>query len=117
MAAGQIGGRDPIGIKGVSSRQHPLLAFGDITLPLQITGPSAEFDMGFLARDGKTVKFDAVVCLDAAPSNAANYVTCTKGSKPNTVLVSVWKNTFAAADAATVTNIHLVAMRGGQFVK
>lgn len=112
MAQG-ISGKDQSPLLGNGSQQNPVVAFSDINIPLTVTGPSQEFNLGFFGpHDGGTIKYGCSVSLGEAPAAGKNFVTCEKGSKPNTVLIKVWKNTFAAADASTVTKVNLVAVRG-----
>ena len=108
-----ISGKDQTPLLGSGSQQNPIMAFTDINVPLAITGPTTEVHLGFFApRDGENIKWGATVSLAQAPAAAASFVTVAAGSKRDTVLISVWKSTFAAADAATVTKVSLIATRG-----
>lgn len=110
--------REQTPLRGNGSQQDPLLAFGDITVPLSITGPQAEFNLGFFGpRDGQSIKYDAVAGLAQAPSALAAFVTTHPGTQPGSVLVKVWTSAFAAAAGSTVTQIRLLATRGSRVAK
>lgn len=112
MAQG-IGGRDQKPLLGQGSQQNPIMAFSDIHIPLVVTGPTLEVPLGFFGpRDGENIQWGAVACLAETPVAAKAFVTCTAGSRRDTVLVSVFTSALAAAAGATQTKINLIATRG-----
>jgi hypothetical protein len=110
--------KDQTPLAGNGSQEFGLLGFGDLNTPLTITGPSAEFPVGFFGpRDGEQIKQEVVACLGQAPSALAAFLSVGPGTGPGTVKVFVWTSTFGAAAGSTVTKIHLIAARGSLVTK
>jgi hypothetical protein len=129
--------RDASTPRGIGSLQNPLFALGSLNVPLEMTGPTMEVDLGMLfkTREGvpasKQIQYEAVVSLGQAPSDSVSVVTCEQGTAPGTVLVKAWRIfgpsagayasnavlQYAAAGAAVKTKFHLIAIRGASGTK
>lgn len=110
--------KDQTPLLGNGSQEFGMLGYGSLNVPLTVTGPSQEFNVGaFSPRDGENIIIGAVACLAEAPVAAKAFVTATLGSQPGYVKISVYTSALAAAAGSTVTKVNLIAVKGSAVTK